>query len=458
MFIRLIGTNLADMLVYYFATLFCIAIVFYTAQASLTPKNRGLNGKVLYVLVHFLASGLLLFYDTFLFDLPPVLKVFVRYAYILICYSALLCVMYKGSISKILSLANISLLVNVVASAFIYYIGFMLSGGKEYISEVISIQLFVTQGLIFITMLVLSGFVIKFARNIPHDVPNKYWQTLAAMEVMMHFVAIVPSDILLIMPFNPVLNLCAVLLILFSITGGILAILMFSQITQFYNMEKQHVLLTTQNAALLAQLSAENTRNENLRSFKHDINGLLTAIFVLAENKKFENIKSIAEGKLKLLKENETKVYTENQLIDGILNIKLADISKAEIPVETELAHLDKALPFASEDICSILLNLIENAVDASLKLKEAGGEPLIYIKICIYKNHLSVIVKNFYCGEIVINGNQPVTTKADKRLHGYGLRNVELYVGKYNGIFRYTFKDGEFTTKVMLPLGEGGQ
>lgn len=53
------------------------------------------------------------------------------------------------------------------------------------------------------------------------------------------------------------------------------------------------------------------------------------------------------------------------------------------------------------------------------------------------------------------ISSKLPLTTKADKKNHGIGLRNVRETVEKNQGKFLWEYKENEFKVEIALPLIE---
>lgn len=95
----------------------------------------------------------------------------------------------------------------------------------------------------------------------------------------------------------------------------------------------------------------------------------------------------------------------------------------------------------ADIDMYVILENLIDNAMEASLKT----DKPEIYVMICRTEDTLS-----FNIGNSVMNGIKEINTdtqtaKEDSRKHGYGLKNIKDVVDKYNGEISYEMRRPDY-------------
>lgn len=106
-------------------------------------------------------------------------------------------------------------------------------------------------------------------------------------------------------------------------------------------------------------------------------------------------------------------------------------------------------LPFQEREICSLFGNLIDNAIEASKKLKTE--EKKIYITIEKKKQMIYIEVKNSIKEEPIKRNNKFITSKEDKNLHGYGLKSVQRIVEKYDGIIKYETENKIFTTSLSF-------
>lgn len=101
-------------------------------------------------------------------------------------------------------------------------------------------------------------------------------------------------------------------------------------------------------------------------------------------------------------------------------------------------------------DLCSILTNLLDNALEACEKQPE--GEPR-QIAVTIRRINLFLIIRvtNSSVAEPDTKNGSLVTSKLDRRLHGWGLRSVRAVVNKYQGTMEIDYSDSVFTVDAML-------
>lgn len=136
---------------------------------------------------------------------------------------------------------------------------------------------------------------------------------------------------------------------------------------------------------------------------------------------------------------------TGNYTLDSILNYEYerAKSEKAEIVYDCEVP---KELELSPKDMSIILMNLLDNAIEAVRKEEEKK----ITCKIVYRKPQLLIRVTNPCTGE---TGTFGKTTKKNAVEHGYGLKNVEKVTDQYLGTMKVERKKDEFDVKIGLNL-----
>ena len=204
--------------------------------------------------------------------------------------------------------------------------------------------------------------------------------------------------------------------------------------------------------------SVENMREsiDQIRSVKHDMLNHLQAVRTMLQNEEIEKASSYIDHLIGKTAAVPLNIYTDNTLVNALLCGRLADAQKKGILIERDIA-LPSELPFADTDLCSILGNLLDNALEACTLLSP-GRNPYIKIIMHIRNNHLYIQMDNSSPCKIRPNSitRLPVTTKSDKKAHGCGLKTVKHLAEKYNGLINITSNDTSFSIRVALCLGQG--
>lgn len=199
---------------------------------------------------------------------------------------------------------------------------------------------------------------------------------------------------------------------------------------------QEQYLLSKENIALLNQKS-------------HDLKHQIRALRQIS--------KEDFEAYLDEIEENvsiyEAIVKSGNHVLDTILTEKSLYCKNRRIQVScvadgSQMDFIDTV------DLYAILGNAMDNAVEAVEKFEEIEKRQ---IDVMIYREQ-NFLIMNFINpmpGKLIYEGEFPVTTKRDKRFHGFGLRSIWHVVKKYDGFLNISEEDGCFSLKMLIPIPE---
>ena len=135
-------------------------------------------------------------------------------------------------------------------------------------------------------------------------------------------------------------------------------------------------------------------------------------------------------------------------MTDAILNSKISLARAKGITVQAD-AHIPVRLTSSEIDLCCILGNLFDNAIEASLTLPEE--QRLIRVYMDMKNTQLYISFTNFTAGrKLTKMGKRFQTTKGEG--HGFGLVRIDAIVEKLDGYISRGSEDGAFTTEILLP------
>lgn len=186
------------------------------------------------------------------------------------------------------------------------------------------------------------------------------------------------------------------------------------------------------------------------RGWKHDMRThiqTMKAYLSLGEYGKLEQYLGELDGDLEAV---DTIVKTGNVRIDALLNSKLSLARAKGIPVEAK-AVVPGELSVSEVDLGIIIGNLMDNAMDACMKIQDEG-ERFLRVYIDVIKGQLYIYVMNA-TGERPRRKGGFYTTTKTARDHGYGLVRMDNVVKKYQGYLDRQDEEGVFATEVLLPL-----
>ncbi len=105
----------------------------------------------------------------------------------------------------------------------------------------------------------------------------------------------------------------------------------------------------------------------------------------------------------------------------------------------------------SATDIISLFSNALDNAFEAVSALDPDMREVHLTIKDTL--GMLYIEVQNPYSTEIIMQNGIPVTSKADKQYHGFGLRSIRQTTEKYGGTMTILTDNGWFRLKLLIPV-----
>ena len=242
----------------------------------------------------------------------------------------------------------------------------------------------------------------------------------------------------------PVIASTAVL----TLAMSIVVINFFAEICAAYAREKQLHHLRSDYCSVKEQLEVQFQTSQRLRKVRHDIKNHLISVKALIDSGEYgqarELLREISDTADSL--QPALTQSTGNSLIDAVITYKAAVSEMRSIPFEYSLEMLPE-LRIELSDISSVISNLLDNALEAS----EKADEPSIEIRVFMYKDYLTIIVRNRFCYvPNVPNGKLP-TAKKDTENHGLGMTIVSEICERNGGVFRFSTNGAWFSASAML-------
>lgn len=154
----------------------------------------------------------------------------------------------------------------------------------------------------------------------------------------------------------------------------------------------------------------------------------------------------VEELKSDFIKVN-TQIYTGNYVVDLILSQKKMLSEQKDIMFILQVMPLSN-LPLKEREICTIFGNLLDNAIEACEKVE---GSRWISVKIEKQKQLFFIQIINTIHEIPQKSENGFLTSKANKELHGFGLKSVQRIVDEYEGDILYQIEDNMFSVRLSF-------
>lgn len=188
------------------------------------------------------------------------------------------------------------------------------------------------------------------------------------------------------------------------------------------------------------------TAIEEARQARHDMRHQLNQISALAESGDMEKLKAYLTKASARIPDLDMS-FCENRAADSVIGYYCALAKRERVPFRVQ-ADLPEALPVDEIDLCLVLSNLLENALEASLRTDPSRRQ--IELTAYVHAGQLLLIeVKNTFDG--AVKEKDGVFRSSKRKGNGVGIQSVRRIAEKTGGASAFTHQDGIFFAKVML-------
>jgi two-component system, LytTR family, sensor histidine kinase AgrC len=236
------------------------------------------------------------------------------------------------------------------------------------------------------------------------------------------------------------------------------ALTIVSNIATFYLLERQIKLQKTESTLknlekqykLQADYYTELKQNMIMSNKNvHDIKNFIAGISSYIDNQKTDMAKEKIEefyGKIPSIK----KIETGNDAVNALVQSKLKDIND-EIPDNMISVLIPDELKIDDIDICILIGNALDNAIEACKKLADKKSR-MLEMKMFPANGQLSMLFVNAKEKTPAKTTGIFKTTKADSFMHGFGIENMKNICRKYDGTISFEQTEDRFMVSILLP------
>ena len=235
------------------------------------------------------------------------------------------------------------------------------------------------------------------------------------------------------------------------IAGGISALIfiLLEYLLQRIMKREEDKTIIYQNKLMKQQMDEIENIYMTMRGWRHDYHNHLQSLKGYLSLNKVDQMKNYLNELETDLDSIDTLYHSGNLQLDSILNAKLAIAEKGQIRIHCD-ASIPPQLHVSDLDLCVILGNLLDNAIESCRKIKDPD-ERFIRVYIGILKKQLYISITNATSETVKQRTDHYFTTKRGD--HGHGLKRVDQVVKKYDGYLNRQNEPGVFATEIILPL-----
>lgn len=195
--------------------------------------------------------------------------------------------------------------------------------------------------------------------------------------------------------------------------------------------------------------------NSTTRQTFHDLKNSLFAISSALKENEITSAISIINTLCHEVSNDFNLFATNNSAFNALLAAKYRSMTESEIQFKLKSFMLSHNA-IDNFDLCILLGNLLDNAIEACEKIKSNKKE--ITLHIIQAGDYLTIQVLNTIEKRVQVIENNIETTKEDKNCHGFGLKSIKAIVEKYEGFYSIRQSNDTFSVIISIQNNLNGQ
>ena len=241
-------------------------------------------------------------------------------------------------------------------------------------------------------------------------------------------------------------NMNLILLLIICFTVILIASILITHFVTKHVDEKW--IFEFQDSVLKKQRDEVENVYNTMRGWRHDYHNHMQTLKAYLSMNQTAEMAAYLDHLEEDLDSIDIAIKTGNTSVNAILSSKVSIAQKNKINVNCK-ANVPPQLKISDVHLCTIIGNLLDNAIESCQKVEPAGRFIRIYIGL--FKEQLYISVTNATSQTRRKNLTELITSK--KGEHGFGLRRIDKIVDQYDGYLNRKNEPGVFATEIMLPI-----
>ena len=200
-------------------------------------------------------------------------------------------------------------------------------------------------------------------------------------------------------------------------------------------------LIDTRCELTMQHYESLRAQNEQVMMLLHDMNKHYSMLRQMSGE---ENVQRYLNELLLQNASIRPVVRSGNAMLDVIINGKLTQAINAGVRIELVRTNAPEALPLSDAELCSLMMNLMDNAVDGVL----GSGAQHPFIRLDMHMKN------GFFVFGLENSAKKPEKTKAPEPGHGLGLKIIRQIVERCDGLLEMEQGEDSYRVTLALPLG----
>lgn len=259
----------------------------------------------------------------------------------------------------------------------------------------------------------------------------------------------------------PLLTVIVPLLLILCLFSILYSIKLYQEMLILYEERGRRAVLEKQVVSMEEHARELERLYSGVRSMKHDMKNQLAVMGnLILHQDGGEELPGYLEQLNRTLGQLDLPFQTGNAAVDSLLSMKYHEACEMLPGIRFEARDMlfPKECRIQSTDLCIILGNALDNAIEACERLREKEAKRECHIRLYSrYRQEMLLLTaENSFDGELKVGQGSafPSTTKPDSEAHGIGLHNIETAARRYRGGVSWETEKDRFTLTVMLNNG----
>ena len=364
------------------------------------------------------------------------------------------CLLIEIAFSTIFLKGNIfeKILISVINYVLVYFINLPVMSAISAITDISMLQLRDSQNVeriacLFLTKLLFfasTQFILSFRKKEEYHFKRNEWIIILSAFLFTLFIGFAIHLVIVNDYFTAYVYLAIALLL----SGLDVVIFIFlRKMNRTSQIEKERDIMEIQ----LQRQKDEKQQYEEISILRHDFRNGIDCLCGMIEQGDCSGALAYAK-QFKERKVNTilSQVQCSSTMLNAVVNAKFNDAQSKGIATSLRLVvQIPHDLEF---DLSIMLSNLLDNAIEACEK---NPSNAQILLTISEEAGYYRIVVRNTIAASVLKKNQELKTEKANKKLHGWGLRSVTDLVSKRNGLIDFYEKEGMFYVDILLPIEE---
>ena len=368
------------------------------------------------------------------------------------------CLLIEIAFSTIFLKGNIfeKILISVINYVLVYFINLPVMSAISAITGIPMLQLQMSQNVervvcLFITKILyfaVTQFILSFRKKEEYHFSRNEWIMILSAFMITLLIGI--SMYMITVGGKTTEYIYVAVTLLISCLDAVIFIFL-RKMNRTSQIEKERDIMEIQLQRQQDEMQHLQQQYEEISILRHDFRKGIDCLCGMIEQGDCSGALAYAK-RFKERKVNTilSQVQCSSTMLNAVVNAKFNDAQSKGIDTSLRLVvQIPHDLEF---DLSIMLSNLLDNAIEACEK---NPSNAQILLTISEEAGYYRLVVRNTIAASVLKKNQELKTEKANKKLHGWGLRSVTDLVSKRNGLIDFYEKEGMFYVDILLPIEE---